>query len=175
MGSRPTVGPAAYSCSVPATELFFEREIELSPVIVWDALVDDELVSGWLAEASIDPVEGGSYDLVWLYSTDQPPTTGTITRCDEPRLLIVDTDNRGRIEFALDRIAGGTRGSLTRLRLTVALELDAAFAARVRADWMISLDQLEELLRGHPVDWANWDRDHIDAWADYRDGFATRG
>lgn len=175
MGHPPTVGPAAYSGTVPATELIFEREIELSPVIVWDALVDNELVSGWLAGASIDPVEGGHYDLIWLYSTEQPPTTGTIFRCVEPSLLIVDTDNRGRIEFALDRVDGGTRGSVTLLRLTVALELDAAFAARVRANWMISLDQLEELLRGHPVDWANWDRDHIEAWADYRDGFATRG
>lgn len=156
-------------------ELVFEREIELSPVIVWDALVDDELVCGWLAEANIEPVEGGRYELAWLYSTEQPPTTGTILRYDSLRLLVVDTDNRGRIEFALDPIKGGSRGVSTRLRLTVALELDTAFASRVRANWLISLDQLEGVLRGHPVDWANWDRDHIETWAGYRDSFATRG
>ena len=156
-------------------ELVFEREIELSPAIVWDALVDDELVSGWLAEASIDPVEGGRFDLVWLYSTDQPPTSGTIVRLVERSALAVDTDNRGRIEFTLKPLAGGARRGSTRLRLTVVLELDRAFAARVRANWMISLDQLEELLRGHPVDWANWDRDHIGTWTEYRDSFASRG
>jgi uncharacterized protein YndB with AHSA1/START domain len=156
-------------------DLVFEREIELSPAIVWDALVDDELVSGWLAAASIDPVEGGHYDLVWQYSTDQPPTAGVITSLVEPKLLVIDTDNRGRIAFSLEAFAGGGRGIATRLRLSVALELDRAFVARVRANWLISLDQLEEVLRGHPVDWENWDRDHIATWTGYRDGFAHRG
>lgn len=161
-------------------ELVFEREIELSPVIVWDALVDDDLVSGWLADARIDPVEGGRYDLVWLYSTDQPPTAGTISRYVEHRLLVIATDNRGLIEFRLDPLEDGAeqsgpRGSGTSLRLTVALELDRAFAARVRANWMVSLDQLEDVLRGRPVDWVNWDRDRIDTWAGYRDDFAARG
>lgn len=159
---------------MPALHLAFEREIGLSPAIVWDALVDQELVSGWLAQARIDPVEGGRFDLAWMYSTDQPPTSGTIAEFREPRLLAVDTDNRGRIEFRLDEIAGGSRGVSTRLGLAVVLELDAVFAPRVKANWMISLDQLEELLRGHPVDWANWDRDHIGVWMEYRDRFTSR-
>lgn len=159
---------------MPALHLAFEREIGLSPAIVWDALVDQELVSGWLAQARIDPVEGGRFDLAWMYSTDQPPTSGTIAEFRQPRLLAVDTDNRGRIEFRLDEIAGGSRGVSTRLGLVVVLELDAAFAPRVKANWMISLDQLEELLRGHPVDWANWDRDHIGVWMEYRDRFTSR-
>jgi len=159
---------------MPALHLAFEREIGLSPAIVWDALVDQELVSGWLAQARIDPVEGGRFDLAWMYSTDQPPTSGTIAEFRQPRLLAVDTDNRGRIEFRLDEIAGGSRGVSTRLGLAVVLELDAAFAPRVKANWMISLDQLEELLRGHPVDWANWDRDHIGVWMEYRDRFTSR-
>lgn len=159
---------------MPALHLAFEREIGLSPEIVWDALIDQELVSGWLAEARIDPVAGGRFDLAWMYSTDQPPTSGVIAEFREPRLLAVETDNRGRVEFRLEEISGGSRGVSTRLRLAVALELDAAFAPRVKANWMISLDQLEELLRGHPVDWANWDRDHIDAWTEYRDRFTSR-
>jgi uncharacterized protein YndB with AHSA1/START domain len=159
---------------VPATQLAFEREIELSPAIVWDALVDQELVSGWLAEARIDPVAGGRFELAWLYSMDQPPTFGTIVEYREPRLLVIDTDNRGRLEFRLDELPGGNRGASTRLRLTVTVELDAAFVPRVKANWMISLDQLEELLRGRPVDWAHWDRDRIDTWTGYRDRFASR-
>ncbi|MEO6944615.1 MAG: SRPBCC domain-containing protein [Lacisediminihabitans sp.] len=157
-----------------ATRLVFEREIGLSPVIVWDALVDQELVSGWLAEARIDAIVGGRFDLVWLYSMDQPPTSGTITELRQPSLLVINTDNRGRIEFRLDELAGGSRGVSTRLRLAVALDLDPAFVARVKANWMISLDQLEQLVRGHPVDWATWDRDHIDQWAGYRDRFSAR-
>jgi uncharacterized protein YndB with AHSA1/START domain len=157
---------------VPAQRLFFEREIDLPRAIVWDALVDPELVSGWLAEAEIDPIVGGRYDLDWLHSTD-PQTSGIIDELREPHTLVVDTNNRGRIDFRLDETSGGSRGSVTILRLAVSLELEAAFAARVRANWMIGLDQLEELLRGHPVDWANWDRDRMGTWTEYRNLFAS--
>jgi uncharacterized protein YndB with AHSA1/START domain len=158
---------------VPAQRLFFEREIDLPRAIVWDALLDPVLVYGWLAEAEIDPVVGGCYDLDWLHSSD-PRTIGTIDELEAPRALVVDTDNRGRIDFRLDESSGGSRGSVTILRLIVTLELDAAFAARVRANWMIGLDQLEELLRGHPVDWANWDRDRMGTWTEYRNLFASQ-
>lgn len=157
---------------MPAQQLFFEREIDLPRAIVWDALVDPELVSGWLAEAQIDPIAGGRYDLRWLHSTD-PRTTGIIDEFDDAHALVIDTDNRGRIDFRLEESSGGPRGSSTILRLTVFLELDAAFAARVRANWMIGLDQLEELLRGRPVDWANWDRDRMGTWTEYRNLFAS--
>jgi uncharacterized protein YndB with AHSA1/START domain len=157
---------------VPAQRLFFEREIDLPRAIVWDALVDPELVSGWLAGAEIEPVIGGRYDLSWLHSSD-PLTAGIIDELHEPHALVIDTDNRGRIDFRLDDAPGGFRGSVTILRLTVTLELDAAFSARVRANWMIGLDQLEELLRGHPVDWANWDRDRMGTWTEYRNLFAS--
>jgi uncharacterized protein YndB with AHSA1/START domain len=150
----------------------FEREIDLPRAIVWDALVDPELVSGWLAGAVIEPVPGGRYDLDWLQSSD-PGTAGIIDELRAPHTLVVDTDNRGRIDFRLEESSGGSRGSVTILRLTVVVELEAAFAARVRANWMIGLDQLEELLRGHPVDWANWDRDHMGTWTEYRNLFAS--
>ncbi|MHB1172477.1 MAG: SRPBCC domain-containing protein [Lacisediminihabitans sp.] len=153
-------------------ELVFERELELPRTIVWDALVDAELVAGWLGEATIDAVAGGRYDLAWLHTTDQPPTSGIVSQLREHELLVVTTDNHGTLGFHLEELAGGTRGSSTRLRLAVRLEIEAVFAARVRANWMVSLDQLEELLRGHPVDWANWDRDHGAAWSQYRDRFS---
>ena len=37
---------------------------------------------------------------------------------------------------------------------------DARFRAPVVASWRTRLDQLEQLLRGHPVDWEHWQRDH---------------
>ena len=44
-------------------DLEFARELEFSPVIVFDALVDADLVAGWLAEAEIEAAPGGRYDL----------------------------------------------------------------------------------------------------------------
>lgn len=145
--------------------LVFERTIDLPREIVWDAIVDEDLVSGWLADASIEPVEGGRYDLTWLHPDPFPPTIGRIQLIVEPERLEVATSNAGALTFELEDLAGGTRGRSTLLRLTVVLELEPRFASPMRAYWLTDLDQLENLLRGHPVDWANWQRDHHAAWA----------
>lgn len=154
-------------------ELAFARDYEFAPVIVWDALLDADLVSGWLAEAVISPVVGGEYNLRWLNRVGQPESLGRITAMQALDRLHVDTTTMGLIRFELDETAGGSRGTSTRLVVRVELEIEAAFAARVRADWMTALDQLDELLHGHPVDWANWERDHHDAWTRHLDEAAN--
>ena len=145
-------------------EFAFQREFDVARSVVWDALVDPDLVVGWLAEASIEPIVGGRYDLVWLTSTGYPSTLGTIVRWEQPGRLTVYTDNRGVIEYQLDDLPAIALPARMRLMVMVRLTVEEAFAIRVPADWLTSLDQLGELLRGHPVDWANWDRDHAEAW-----------
>jgi hypothetical protein len=83
---------------------------------------------------------------------------------DPPVRLVVETSNAGILAFELGDRAGGTRGRSTGLRLTVTIGIDPAFSGRMRAYWLTDLDQLEDLLRGHPVDWKNWDRDRRDSW-----------
>ena len=143
--------------------LDFERHIDLPPAIVWDALVDPVLLEGWLAAADVDPRVGGNYDLRWLASST-PQTFGRIAAIDEPHRLLVETEGEGSVDFRLTDLPGGSRGRTTLLELSITLELEPAFSRRVRANWLTSLDQLEDLLRGHPVDWSNWDRDHGEAW-----------
>lgn len=150
-----------------AVELEFVRRLDFPPPIVFDALVDADLIGGWLAHAVVEPRVGGSYDLVWLTSSSFPPTHGTITLVDEPMALGVDTDNRGSFQFLLEPSNGGPRGTSTILTTRVRVAVDLAFVPRVAADWQSSLDQLDALLRGHPVDWAHWDRDRADAWREY--------
>ncbi len=130
-----------------------EREYDLPRQIVWDALVDDDLVSGWLGEAHIEPEVGGSYLLDWVGSPEFAPAVGIISRLRTPELLSVSTDAHGDLEFELDAIEGGSRGESTRLSLTVVVDVEAVFAARLRANWVLSLEQLDGLLRGHPVEW----------------------
>ncbi|MET4781836.1 SRPBCC domain-containing protein [Glaciihabitans sp. UYNi722] len=136
-----------------ASDLLFEREIDLPRVIVFDALVEPDLVVGWLAQAIVEPVSGGRYDLEWLGPDAQPPTAGIIVDLDAPTALSVQTDDHGLIEFALTTVEGGLRGSGTLLRLRVRLDMERAFAGPVRDAWETRLDRLEELLRGHPVGW----------------------
>lgn len=156
-------------------ELAFEREFAFAPVIVWDALVDPVLVCGWLADAVIEPEVGGGYTLRWLNRLGQPESVGRITVLQPLERLYVDTATVGLLRFDLTEVEGGRRGTSTRLVLRVDVEVEEAFAARVRADWLTNLDQLDDLLHGHPVDWAHWDRDRHDSWTQHFETSANAG
>ena len=54
------------------SELQLSRGYDLPAAIVWDALVDEDLVEGWLAAARIDPQIGGLY---WLAGAMAVATT----------------------------------------------------------------------------------------------------
>ncbi len=157
----------SYTGRVPETELEFSREYDLSAPIVWDALVDEVLVEGWLAVARIDPRVGGRYRLDWQAGASLAPTTGVITVFEPERRLAVDTDNIGALEFLLEPLDGETRGSSTLLTLALRIETEPRLLASTRAYWLSNFDQLEGLLRGRPVDWSTWQRDRGQIWASY--------
>jgi uncharacterized protein YndB with AHSA1/START domain len=152
---------------VPKSELEFSRAYDLPVAIVWDALVDEALVEGWLAAARIDPREGGHYWLDWQDGRSLAPTNGTITAIEPSRRLAIDTDNLGSLEFILESVQGGTRGTSTTIFLTIRVDTERRLLASTRAYWQSNFDQLEALLRGHPVDWSTWQRDRGDVWASY--------
>jgi len=154
----------AYSVLV-TSPIRLTRDLEFPRVIVWDALVDEDLVSGWLAEAQIDAELGGRYDLTWLHRPGSVVTSGEIAELVPLERLDVLTSDSGAWSFVLDELEGGSRGTSTRLSLTIRIDVEPAFLTRVKVDWLVNLDQLEELLRGHPVDWTHWDRDHHAAWS----------
>ena len=141
------------------------REIDLPRVIVWDALIDPDLVSGWLAPAEIEPIAGGIYNLVWPHRPTYADTFGRIVLLQHPERLHIDTTNLGRIEFSLESVEGGFRDTGTRLQVTLDLGTDGMEGVaptasvgdeQIVADWMTNLDQLEELLHGRPTDWRTW-------------------
>ena len=137
-------------------ELRFDRDYDLPRGIVWAALVDPVLVSGWLGEADIDATPGGRYRLDWLGSPHFPGTDGTIGAIVEPEHLTIASEPHGSFDFRLEELDGGSRGTSTRLQLIVTTRIDQPFAGRVRDTWLAALEQLAELLRGHPVDWARY-------------------
>lgn len=138
---------------MPIADLNFERTIDLPPIIVWDALVDPDLLAGWLGEVRRDTAGSTGFHILWPGADPRESTTGSVAEFDAPRYLRVVTDNRGTIECTLAGIPGGLRGSGTELCLRIDSEIEPAFAATVRDEWETSLDRLERLLHGHPVDW----------------------
>jgi uncharacterized protein YndB with AHSA1/START domain len=151
---------------VSGSHLTVERDYDLPRQIVWDALVDPDLISGWLAEAQIEPHVGGAYNLVWKGSASLQPTEGVIVELREPEVLVIETSNIGALRFRLEELVGGSRGTSTRLTLTLSAEADERFSASTNAHWLTNLEQLESLLRGRPVDWSRWDHDWRPIWLD---------
>jgi uncharacterized protein YndB with AHSA1/START domain len=149
---------------VSGSELRFERVYDLPPEIVWDALVDSDLVSGWLAEADIEPRVGGRFNLEWRHFDTAVRTDGEIIDLVESALLVVETSNFGRTRVTLDELPGGPRGSSTLLSVHVDVLADRQFVARIGATWRVSLEQLAGLLHGYPVNWATWNVDTGPEW-----------
>jgi len=141
----------------------FESDYEFPAVIVWDALVDAELVSGWLAEATVTAGLEGEYTL-HISRPGHSLFAGRVTGI-RPRELLRVEDEGGVIEFSLDELEGGSRGTSTHLTVVVEARMNRQFSASLQADWLVNLEQLEDLLRGHPVDWAHWRRDREAGWA----------
>lgn len=144
------------------------RDLEFSRIVVWDALIDADLVSGWLAEATITPRVGGDYVLNWVHRAGSPTIRGTIATVRRPDLLEVVGPELS-VKFRLRDMPA--IGLVPRTRLTVAVEsaADSVFEPTVRADWMTALDLLVELLHGHPADWAHWDEEHHELWSRHLD------
>ncbi len=56
------------------------------------------------------------------------------------------------VRLTADEVPGGTRGTSTRVTVEVAVP-DPRFRAALSETWRTRLDQLENLLRGHPTVW----------------------
>ena len=56
------------------------------------------------------------------------------------------------VRFSADEVPGGTRGTSTRVTVEVAMP-DPRFRSALVQTWQTRLDQLENLLRGHPTVW----------------------
>lgn len=125
-----------------STGLVILRRVDLPPTIVWAALVDPVLVEGWLhpTERLVDAPEDGV----------------VVHLLEEPSLLATSSPQLGELRFVLTPTGGGSRGTSTELELEVELsarqESPEARASLVAA-WDARLDQLHDLLHGHPVDW----------------------
>lgn len=147
----------------PAT-LVFEQLYDLPPEVVWDALVDSDLLSGWLAEADVEARVGGRYDLRWHSPIATGTTMGEIAELADAELLVVELERIGTVTFALHAVEGGARGLATSLVVSIDGAVEPRLADGMSAAWLTSLEQLEELLRGRPVDWMTWRADHEAQW-----------
>ncbi|MBM7024702.1 SRPBCC domain-containing protein [Clavibacter zhangzhiyongii] len=152
----------------------FRRLIDLPALIVWDAVSDADMVSGWLAEASIEPEEGGEFWFEWMSAPDLSLATasgGIITRFDEGRCIeytfVHEGEVTARFHLSLEEVPGGPRDRQTDLVVTVSGVLPAGIANVLKASWRLHLDLLEDLVHGRPVDWSTCEAEHGATWRRY--------
>jgi len=155
-------------------ELVFRRLIDLPPLIVWDAVSDPDMVSGWLAEASIEQEEGGEFWFEWMTGPDRSLASasgGIVTRFEEGQgidfTFVDEGEVTARFLLRLQEVPGGPRDRQTELVVTVTGMLPAGIANVLKASWRLHLDLLDELVRGRPVDWATCDVEHGPTWRRY--------
>lgn len=125
-----------------------ERRIDLPRDLVWDALVDPVLAEGW------------------LHPTERLTEPADVVLWDEPAALETESEALGHVRILLLDLPGGSRSRSTGIVISL-LGPDGEGRAAEIAMWTIRLDQLADLLRGHPVEWENWERDHRSAYESY--------
>ncbi|MFC5501258.1 SRPBCC domain-containing protein [Lysinimonas soli] len=125
-----------------------QRVIDLPRVIVWDALIDPVLVEGWLHP--VLRLVGGEPEVSVRERVDPAPA--------EVARLHVHGEEFGELRISLVEIPGGTRGASTGVTVELLGIADVRFRGPLVTGWQTRLDQLEDLLRGHPVSWTELER-----------------
>ncbi len=109
------------------------RDLAFPRGLVWAALVDSVLVSGWL-DPRVRLVE------------DSQAVPAPDPASAEDAVLVVDPPAAGLLQARLFPLPGGPLGERTQLEL----HLEDARVARM---WEARLDRLDAMLRGRPTRW----------------------
>lgn len=137
--------------------------IDMPATIVWIALSEPEMISGWWGETDMNPRPGGHFRLRLSVPDGTIGVTGHVSHIVDTELVELSTNVFGTLRFRLEAVPGGSRGTST--LLTVELDSypatvrgNGAPPAAVAVRWQGHMDDLVHLLQGHPVDWAAVDR-----------------
>lgn len=149
----------------------FERHLAHPVERVWRAISEPDEIVQWLAEAKLEPVEGGTVTLRWLNVGDPAENAahGTVTAYEPPSLLELDTDLHGILRWELEQDDDGTR-------LVFTASLPAPFAGRIEnlAGWHIHLDHLAAALEGRPQAWPAWKAEQLPRWRAIHERYLER-
>jgi uncharacterized protein YndB with AHSA1/START domain len=131
--------------------LRFERRLAHPAEEVWAALTEPARLAEWLAEALVEPGEGGS---ITLDFGEGGTEGGRITVWEPPRALAYEWNFVGEspshVRWELT-IADEGRATLLTLEHTL---LEAESAPGYGAGWHAHLDQLAGHLEGRTPDWS---------------------
>ena len=126
----------------PTITVRLERAVSAPPETVWAALTEPKQLVGWLAEAELDPAEGGSVHLVW---PDQAEMHGSVTRWaphSELEYSWNESSGSSLLRFELEPAGAGSTLRLAHFGTS------PEEAAGLGAGWQSHLEALDEVLAG---------------------------
>ena len=128
----------------------FERQLSGSREAAWRALTDNELLSRWLAPATLEPRIGGK---VAIDFGGEQKVDGTVSAFEELELVEYSWTFPGEADSVLRLELADGDTTTTRLVLEHSL-LPPDQAVGYGEGWHAHLDSLQALLEGGaPVDW----------------------
>jgi uncharacterized protein YndB with AHSA1/START domain len=135
-----------------ARTIRFERRLGHPAEAVWAALTEPRRLAEWLADAIVEPGEGGSIELDFGEGGKQ---RGRITVWEPPRALAYEWQFTGEraslVHWQLSELDDGRATVLTLEHSLLPPEIAAGYGA----GWHSHLDQLEGHLGGDVPDWAD--------------------
>ncbi|MGE0599501.1 MAG: SRPBCC family protein [Dehalococcoidia bacterium] len=128
----------------------FERTLPYSVERLWSALTDEAELRVWLAEAVVEPVLGGRFELDFSVTGDSGRSLGHVTAVEANRYIeftwFADRLEDSRVRFEIFPAADGTTLVLTH-RFPVSHGV-----AETLGGWHCHLDALELMARGTPFE-----------------------
>lgn len=174
-GNTSTTAPTADGVAETRdgkTTLRYRRELAHPVRDVWAAITEPAELAGWIADAQLDLVHGGSVVLRWKNTDLEGNNTvlhGTITELDEPWVLEYDTDIFGLLRFELREVDGGTE-----LTFSSTMEVTEEQLAMNLAGWHWHLDRLADTLAGRPYDWSRWTTEGLSSWEKIHEAYLAK-
>jgi uncharacterized protein YndB with AHSA1/START domain len=134
------------------TVIRFERRLAHPIDRVWAALTEPEQLASWWAEAEVELVEGGRFDMRWLNSNEAGERftmKATIVRLEPPYLLETRGEPHGLLRWELR--SDGPDSTVLSFVNSVNMaggEVPDKYRTGARTGWHYHLDALAEYLRG---------------------------
>ena len=125
----------------------FERHMTHADKEVWDFITLSAKTLNWLADATIDLVEGGEIVLRFSKSTEEI-VQGIIRTLDPPRVFTHTWNTPG--SFLRWELDGDDEGCTVVLTHTLESKKDMA---SIMASWHLHIDALSFALAGVTIDW----------------------
>lgn len=119
-------------------KVLFQRELPVSPGVLWQALTDGKALSVWFPEISLQPHKSGEFR-IWFNRdhSGTPDVVGVVSEFDPPNCLVL-----GSMRFLIHPVADGCELTFSDILYFVGERSNEEIAEAVLGGWHAYMDRL---------------------------------